>query len=113
MKKYIEVNGNKYEAIVPDYNFVCDLDEMGIPFSKVTSMSGVRAYIAVCMGVDKETAGAEIQEHIINGGKLDNITAVMVEQFEDAAFFRAISKSEEETDSEGATEEKKTSRIKK
>ena len=58
-------------------------------------MSMVRGYIALCMGKRRADAGLEIQEHILNGGTMDDATKVMQEEMEQSDFFRNLNKRAE------------------
>ena len=110
MKKFFTLNKRRYEAKEFDFNTICDLNEMGIDFEKLqkSPAPAIRAYIALCMDADKDIAGREIQEHIIAGGKLDEISEIMGEMLEKSDFFQALNKSEEtNTPAEKTEEEKK------
>lgn len=102
MKTFI-LNGNVYSAKEIDFNMICDLEEQGISLEDIEKkpMSMIRTYIAFCMGTNKEIAGKQIEGHLINGGKLDDIASVMSEAMETSGFFRSLNK---------ATEEKATTR---
>ena len=78
MKTYFTLNNRRYEAREFDFNLICDLQEMGINILDMASMrnnpvTAIRAYASLCIGADKETAGEEIQAHVINGGGFDEI----------------------------------------
>lgn len=91
-KEFIEVNGRKYKAQEIDFNFICMLGEEGIQIQEMDkkSIPALRAYVAYCMGVDPTIAGAEINNHIINGGSLEDFTTVLGEKAESSDFFRAL-----------------------
>ena len=93
-----KINEKTYTAKPFDFNTVCDLDDMGISVDdmdkKTTSV--IRAYFALCAGVDKETAGKEIQKHILNGGDVMSLSKAMGDEIEKSDFFRALNKKTEE-----------------
>lgn len=99
MKTYFELNKRRYEAAEFNFNIVCDLSEMGVDLDKIQKAPApaIRAYIAICMGADKDVAGHEIQEHIIGGGTLEEVATVMTQMLEKSDFFQALNKSKEKT----------------
>lgn len=99
------INGKEYKARPFGFNEVCELDEeYGIRIDQMQSkpMSLARAYFAMSSGLPKDVAGKEIENHVINGGKLDEIFSIMMKEFEESGFFRALS----QTAKAEATEEK-------
>lgn len=91
------VNGTEYTAKPFDFNLVCDLEDMGVSLEKAGKkpMSMVRAYFGLCAGRGKEYAGKELEEHIIGGGKFDEIMTAMSDEMEKSDFFRNLSKTAE------------------
>ena len=103
----LKINGKNYEELEIDFNAVCELEDMGIKIFNLKGVSGAklaRAYTALCMGGAEmlDAAGEEINQHIINGGKLDEITAAFGKAVQDSGFFQALK----------ATAEKKNTAIK-
>lgn len=98
----ITVNGKNYPAKEIDFNLICDMEEMGVKISdaKKVPTAFVRTYIAICMDADKEDAGKEIQEHMMNGGTLDTVTEVLLSKFESSDFFRNLTKNKGEETTE-------------
>ena len=92
------VNDVTYTAKPFDFDTVCELEEMGVSFERVDKMpmSLIRAYFAVCAGVMKEQASELIQKHLVNGGKLDDISNAMAKEMEASDFFRSISENKEQ-----------------
>ena len=89
-----KLNGRVYKAREVDFNFVAMLGENGISVTDITKkiLPSLRVYVAFCMNSDDlEMAGSEINLHIINGGALDDISAVFVEKLNDSDFFQALS----------------------
>lgn len=101
-----EVNGKKYTAKEFDLNLVCDLEDFGISLEEVNkkSMSTIRAYFALCAGLDKDDAGKEIQQHLISGGKFNGIVEVMSKAMENSDFFCALKEKSETENTESETE---------
>lgn len=98
MTKIFTVNGKSYKAKEFDFNFMCDLEDQNLSLEDIDKkpMSLVRAYLAFSAGISKENAGAEIEAHLENGGKFNDIVEIMGQQMQDSGFFRSIRKDEEE-----------------
>ena len=105
---FFTVNGKKYKPIELDFNAVCDMAENGVSISDFNSkpMAAARAYFALYFGGDMTTAGREIQAHLVNGGKLDDVISAFATSIEESGFFQTFAPAEEETD--GQTEEEET-----
>ena len=101
MKTYFDLNKKRYEAKDFDFNLICDMQEMGVDMLDMSNLRknlipAVRVYAALCLEVDKDIAGAEIQQHIINGGGFDEIMTAMQKKMEESDFFQALNQTEEE-----------------
>ena len=105
------VNKVTYTAKPFDFDMVCELEDLGVTFEKIDKMpmSLIRGYFAICAGVPKEQAADLIQKHLINGGKLDDITDPMAKEMNDSDFFRSLSQKEEQTPSESKTRKRESS----
>lgn len=103
------VNGTEYKAKPFDFNMVCDLEDMGISLEEAgrKPMSMVRAYFGMCAGKGKEYAGKELEAHIIDGGKFDDIMTAMSDEMDKSDFFRNLSKTAEEETTKNSTAERK------
>lgn len=95
--KTFEVNGKSYKAKAFDFNLVCDLEDMGISMSTASDKpsSMARAYFAICANMSKEDAGKEIEEHVKNGGNLNDVMITMSEELEKSDFFRSLTQTTE------------------
>ena len=105
--KTFEINKKKYSAKAFTFNMVCELEEMGISLQDASKkpMRTARAYFAICSGLDDETAGQEMEQHIINGGTFDEIIKIMADEMENSDFFRSLNKTAE---TENGTDKKKS-----
>lgn len=94
MKHTFTINNVVYTAKEFDFNTVCDLEESGVSLEEMQKKptSAVRAYFALCTGGSIDDAGRELQEHIINGGTLNELTQAMVAEMNESDFFQALSK---------------------
>lgn len=97
MVNRFSVNGVTYTAKPFDFEMLCELEGVGVNIQNIDSMnmSLLRGYFAICAGIDKEEASRRIQTHIVNGGKLDDITDSMAKEMNNSDFFRALSEKVE------------------
>ena len=100
MKK-ITINSKDYNIDkVIDFNGICELEELGLSLSdlKKTKMTSIRALLAYVGGMDTDTAGAEIMEHLKKGGSFDDFTP-LIDSLVESDFFQATRQpnAEEET----------------
>lgn len=104
--KSFKINNRTYIAKPFDFNLVCDLEDVGIDVmqGKFSNTSLLRAYFAICSGFDKETAGAEIQAHVMNGGTLTELNEVIGHEIENSDFFRKLNETAEQKATESAEE---------
>lgn len=105
--KEFEINGKRYRSKIVDFNMICDLEDMGISIENIgtKNMSLVRGYFGLCAGIDRENAGREIQEHLKNGGKIDEFSDVLKYEFENSEFFQSLREGAEEEIAENTTTE--------
>lgn len=91
-KEMLTINGRSYKAKELDFNFMAELGMYGIGIEEVGKkmIPALRIYVAWCMGVDVDVAGAEISKHIENGGKFEDITDVFSDKAESSDFFQAL-----------------------
>lgn len=94
----IEVNGNKYPARPIDFNTIADLEDLNITLGDFNKKhtSFLRGYVSLCMGADIYMAGAQLGEHMANGGDFAEITKVINQEIEESGFFHTIKKRVEE-----------------
>ena len=110
-KNRFTVNGVTYTAKPFDFDMVCDLEDMGVSFERIDKMpvSLIRAYFAICANTDKEQAAALLQNHIVKGGQLNDITEAMAKEMENSDFFRAFQSDESKTSTENKRKAKESS----
>ena len=100
MKK-ITINSKDYNIDKGiDFNGICELEDLGLDLSnlKKTKMSSIRALLAYVGGMDTDTAGAEIMEHLKKGGSFEDFTP-LINSLVESDFFQATRQpnTEEET----------------
>lgn len=89
------INNVEYKNVPMTFNAVCKLEEMGVSISDLENhvMSAARAYAALCMHKGLQTAGAEIEMHIMNGGTFADIMNPFAEEIEKSGFFQKLSET--------------------
>lgn len=96
MHRHIVINGKT--VILKPINFaaICELEEYGFSVTgiKDKTFSSIRAGVAYHMGVNPEQAGAEIEAHIMNGGKLADFFPI-IETITESDFFQALTQNTE------------------
>lgn len=110
MNRLFTINGKQYKAIPFDFNLACDLSEMGISMELLASqpMVTIRGYFACVLGGNKELAGRELGQHIVNGGNFDDLMAAISEEMEKSDFFQALAKTSQTEVAEEAPKAKRT-----
>ena len=117
MADFIKLNGRAIKAADVDFNFVALLGENNINLNEIgrKQLPTIRVYVAHCTGLDIDTAGDMINQHILNGGNIADLMSVFGKKCDESDFFLAIS-TPEETDiieSEAIESEKVTKITKK
>lgn len=109
MKTFV-INGNEVKAKGFDFNALVDFDSYGVSIQDMSDkpLTFIRAYVAYCMGVSLEEAGQNINDHIINGGKFDDVFKVVNEALEESGFFRALQDEPKEIQTTTTTSKRKT-----
>ena len=112
-KNRFTVNGVTYTAKPFDFDMVCELEDLGVSFERIDKMpmSLIRAYFAVCAETDKQQAAALLQNHMVKGGKLEDITEAMSKEMENSDFFRSLQSKEETNSTESKRKTKESSEV--
>lgn len=101
------INGKEYEGAKYNYNASCQFEEMGVNIADIGKkpFGIIRAYFAISSKMDLEDAGNEIEQHIINGGDLEEIQAALGKELSDSGFIKSLQERAKEETSE-STEKK-------
>lgn len=88
MENKFTINGKEYVAAKLNFNTIADMSDMGIDMlsGHFPVVSAIRAYFAVCAGLDKEDAGNEIDAHIMAGGNLEELLLAFRKESEVSGF---------------------------
>ena len=103
MHNTIAINGTEYEVKEIGFNSICDLAEKGIDILNVKSLQknvivSARSILAWIADIDVEEAGNIIQEHIVNGGSVEDIAGIIqafTKAVEESGFLNALTKGAE------------------
>lgn len=101
--KTFTVNSKKYTAKEIDVTALCVFEECGLELKDIGKInkkifSFLRAYISFCGDIDADEAGVELNQHIVNGGNLEDVTKAFTEALKNSNFFRALNKGTEKED---------------
>jgi N-glycosylase/DNA lyase len=83
-----------------DFKYLVMLDKNGIKVTNVAGLAAVNCFLAYVSGMPEEIAANEISQHVINGGKLDDIVNAYAKALEESGFFRALMEQAEERQAE-------------
>lgn len=88
----IKINGKDYREIDINFNTICDLSNMGVDVYQYNShpFPILRAYFALCSGLDENTAGDELEAHIMGGGDLTELSGAFVKSLTESGFFKMM-----------------------
>lgn len=86
------INGKKYIVDGFSFNDICNLEGMGINLENMDEkmFSTIRGVLAIIMKTDLETAGSELEEHVIAGGNLEELSKDIAKVMENSGFFQAM-----------------------
>lgn len=96
MKKTFTLNGKEVQAKEFTFGLIVDLEDMGLSIDDMSKkpMSMIRAYIGLCLGVDKDVASDEMEQHLLSGGDFESVVDAMSYMMENSNFFRRIGQTE-------------------
>lgn len=88
--KMVTINGVAYPNREITFNDFCAFEDKGLDLQKMGEkpMNFIRAYVALLMNGSDEEAGLAINDHIANGGDIEDIMNAMSEAIEESGFFR-------------------------
>ena len=91
----LRINGRDYQIPEMDFDAVCELEERGVNLFGMENvekngkmLTTIRGLVAWVMDTDLKTAGHEINEHLKNGGGLEEIIYGINGAINDSGFFQ-------------------------
>ena len=109
-----KINNKEYKAKELTYGDFRKMESFGL--NLLTNITSIQAkvfsytsgYLAICGGFGIDVADNEMNEHIINGGDLGDISEAFVESLSESRFFQAmVANATKETETQKATSAKK------
>mgnify|MGYP006907949885 CR=1 FL=1 len=86
------INGKELKLEVT-FNTICQLEDMGVSLGEDRkTMSMLRGFVAIGLGVSPDEAGVEIEQFIENGGDITELVKAMSDAMENSGFFQALAK---------------------
>ena len=91
----ITINGKEFELRTIDFNAVCELEDLGMSIIDIKdkTFKSIRALVAFVMKCDLDKAGKEVENHLANGGKINDF-APLFEMVSKSDFFRNLSQQQ-------------------
>ena len=88
----MKINGKTYKMPELSFNAMCQLEDMGISLADFEKkpMAAIRGFLALAIG-DTETAGRELEAHIVAGGDFTEIAEEITKAVQESGFFQALS----------------------
>lgn len=101
MKSFV-INNKSYLAKEFTFGTIRQFENAGLSLSNIQSMpmTLVSVYLSICAGISVDAADKEINDHVINGGSLDEIFALITEEMAESRFFQALNKRTDQTTDE-------------
>ena len=106
------INNVTYTAKPFNFYMVTLLDKKGFKLSEIDKYetSLICEYFAICANLDTEDAAGEIEQHMINGGSIEEVANAMAKEPNDSDFFRAMANNAKANKGEETPESEKKSR---
>lgn len=90
MEKFT-VNGKTYVLNRElDFSYLVMLDKNDIKVTNITGLAAINCFFQYVSGLTEEQASEEITQHVIKGGKLDDVINVYAKALEESGFFRTL-----------------------
>lgn len=113
----LKVNGKVYPIKELDWEYLVVCDMEGINANRISGVAGLTMFVAYCSGLDREEAGKEINDHVMNGGSLPELVDLYKKTLSESGFFRRLlgqtEDSEETVEEETEESPKKNTKAKK
>lgn len=86
------INGKELKLEIT-FNTICQLEDMGVSLGEDRkTMSMLRGFVAIGLGISPDEAGVEIEKFIEDGGDITELVKVMSDAMENSGFFQALAK---------------------
>lgn len=97
--KTIVINGKSITTKPINFEAICELEDMGFEVLSVRrrAFSSIRSAFAYHSGFSLDEASSQIEEHIKNGGRVEDFTPFL-EAITESDFFKALTQKNEKTE---------------
>ena len=86
------INGKELKLEIT-FNTICQLEDMGVSLGEDRkTMSMLRGFVAIGLGISPDEAGVEIEKFIEGGGDITELVKAMSDAMENSGFFQALAK---------------------
>lgn len=94
MEKSIVINSKEYKVPVMDFGTICTLEDLGVDFNNIQgkSFNLIRGLVACTIDCGIKKATKEINEHIENGGSIEDFSPLIEAVFESDFFQNLVKK---------------------
>lgn len=86
------INGKELKLEIT-FNTICQLEDMGVSLGEDRkTMSMLRGFVAIGLGISPDEAGTEIEKFVEDGGDITELVKVMSDAMENSGFFQSLAK---------------------
>lgn len=86
------INGKKYDTPTLNFGAMCTLEAWGLSIGDLSSrpLGFLAGFVGLTIGEDLTGGQAAIDEHLENGGNLDDLTDALNKAVEQSGFFKQL-----------------------
>nr|DAU40935.1 MAG TPA: tail assembly chaperone protein [Bacteriophage sp.] len=86
------INGKELKLEIT-FNTICQLEDMGVSLGEDRkTMSMLRGFVAIGLGISPDEAGVEIEKFVEDGGDITELVKAMSDAMENSGFFQSLAK---------------------
>lgn len=93
----MKINGTEYTTPTLTFANLCKLEDWGLTVNDMSKhpLGFLSAFAALAIGGDLEAGKAAIEEHLQNGGTIDEISDELSKAVDNSGFFKGANQEEE------------------
>ena len=86
------INGKELKLEIT-FNTICQLEDIGVSLGEDRkTMSMLRGFVAIGLGISPDEAGEEIEKFIEDGGDITELVKAMSDAMENSGLFQSLAK---------------------
>ena len=86
------INGKELKLEIT-FNTICQLEDIGVSLGEDRkTMSMLRGFVAIGLGISPDEAGEEIEKFVEDGGDITELVKAMSDSMENSGFFQSLAK---------------------